>query len=99
MRAALWVQGAHLNPELLSNGRQKPVAKARGLIEVSGVGVSLFLWCLWPDQDPFRDKPLCFGGGGYPCCSAAIESHRVWTRSRRWARGRLNRSEPIEGSG
>jgi hypothetical protein len=60
------VQGAHLNPELLSNGRQKPVAKARGLIEVSGVGVSLFLWCLWPDQDPFRDKPLFFRGGGHP---------------------------------
>ena len=66
MRAALWVQGAHLNPELLSNGRQKPVAKARGLIEVSGGGISQILSGLWPDQDPFRDKPLFFRGSGHP---------------------------------
>jgi len=36
--------------QLLSNGSQKPLAKARGLIGVPGGGIFQILPCLWPDQ-------------------------------------------------
>lgn len=53
----------------------------------------------WKASNRAATSSCSSGVAAGPCCSAAIESHRACTSSRRWGKGRFSSSEPIGCSG
>lgn len=94
--ACLW---ADPNPQGRNHGKeaaaQRACSSSSNTRQASSPG--------WPSKRKACNRsatsPCSSGVAAGPCCSAAIESHRVCTSSSRWCKGRFSSSEPIGCSG